>query len=79
VSRSILYANQNGEALNNEKYVKRECGCEIELVDMKGGPSKLYLNVCANHRADLEFRTMINGLVTRFDTGLKRPAADPRD
>lgn len=59
------------ESLTDERYVKRKCGCQIELVDTKGGPSKLYLQVCANHRMDWKFRELINGLIKKFDEGLQ--------
>lgn len=56
--------------MHNERHIKRECGCEIEFVEMKGGPSKLYLNVCANHRLDTAFFDAVNALVKKFDGGL---------
>ncbi len=62
-----------------EHCIKRECGCEIELIDLRGGPSKLYLNVCANHRMDLEFRNLVLALLKSFIADSpKLPPSDPR-
>jgi hypothetical protein len=65
--------------MNDEKYIKRECGCEVELVNLKGGPTKFYVKVCANHRADHKFSELLGTVVKSFDAGLQIPIIrDPR-
>lgn len=57
---------------SNEKYVKRECGCEIELIH-RADRYDLYLRVCGAHMADWQFRVKVNELCAKFDAGLQDP------
>lgn len=62
-----------------ERYLKRECGCEQEIVHTKDKGYKVYLSVCAEHTADWQFRTDVNALAKKFDDGLKKAERGPRD
>lgn len=60
-----------------ERYLKRDCGCEHEIVHKDSG-YKVYLSVCKEHLQDWEFRNAVNALGERFDRGLNGNRPDVR-